>query len=402
MERERIGVMGGSFNPIHERHLEMALNAKKEWKLDRLIFLPSGNPPHKREGLAPAEQRYEATRLSICDVPGAEASRMEIDRDGVIYSVDTLTLMKKRYENAQIYYIIGEDVMLDLPNWRKPDKVFGLCQFIVCCRSTQTPKKHPVYKELTKRGAKLHFLSLPPRELSSTLLRERLARGESPAEIRPQALEYIRLMGLYGTKPCVSQGAQLYSKLKKALSDKRLLHSLLVAYTARRLALLHGLDAEQAELAGLLHDCAKCLPLAQQQAVAREHRLLLDKQALQSESILHGYAGAVLAETVYGVDDPNVLAAIRCHTTGRVGMLPLDMAVYLADKIEPSRRSYEALEEIRLLAESDLLAATIRSLESTLEFVEERGGTAHPATRGTLEWLERLRREKEKKENALS
>ena len=110
-----------------------------------------------------------------------------------------------------------------------------------------------------------------------------------------------------------------------------------------------------------------------------------------SEVLIEGLIAA-------GVKDLSVLAAIRCHTTGKVGMLPLDMAVYLADKIEPSRRSYPALEEVRALAENDLLAATIRSLRSTLDYVVQRGGTVHPATRRTLEWLERMQREKEKKE----
>lgn len=398
MERERIGIMGGSFNPIHERHVEMAQCAMKEYKLDRVIFLPTGNPPHKHEELADVAHRYEMTRLAIFGLPGMEPSRMELEREGTIYTVDTLTLMKKRMGDAQLFYMIGEDTMVDLPNWRKPDKVFSLCQFIVCCRSTEEPKRHPVYEELLQRGAKLRFLSLPPRDVSSTAIRKALAAGEEPVGLSPQVMEYIRVMGLYGVPPCPQGAAQMYSRLRKALTDKRLVHSLLVAWTARQLAEKHGLNPEQAELAGLLHDCAKCLPLSQQQAIAREHRLLLDKETLQSESILHGYAGAALAESEYGVKDVSVLAAIRCHTTGKVGMLPLDMAVYLADKIEPSRRSYPALEEVRTLAETDLLAATIRSLRSTLDYVAQRGGTAHPTTRRALEWLERMQREKEKKE----
>ena len=251
---------------------------------------------------------------------------------------------------------------------------------------------------MLQRGAKLRFLSLPPRDVSSTAIRKALAAGEEPVGLSPQVMEYIRVMGLYGVPPCPQGAAQMYSRLRKALTDKRLVHSLLVAWTARQLAEKHGLNPEQAELAGLLNDCAKCLPLSQQQSIAREHRLLLDKETLQSESILHGYAGAALAESEYGVKDVSVLAAIRCHTTGKVGMLPLDMAVYLADKIEPSRRSYPALEEVRTMAETDLLAATIRSLRSTLDYVAQRGGTTHPATRRALEWLERMQREKEKKE----
>ena len=87
--------------------------------------------------------------------------------------------------------MIGEDTMVDLPNWRKPDKVFSLCQFIVCCRSTEEPKRHPVYEELLQRGAKLRFLSLPPRDVSSTAIRKALAAGDEPVGLSPQVMEYI-------------------------------------------------------------------------------------------------------------------------------------------------------------------------------------------------------------------
>ena len=80
--KERIGIMGGSFNPIHDRHIEIAACAKREQKLDRVIFLPAGNPPHKHDGLADAEYRYEMTRLAVSGIPGFTASRMEIDREG--------------------------------------------------------------------------------------------------------------------------------------------------------------------------------------------------------------------------------------------------------------------------------------------------------------------------------
>ena len=98
----------------------------------------------------------------------------------------------------------------------------------------------------------------------------------------------------------------------------------------------------------------------------------------------------MVAEREFGVRDPNVLSAIRCHTTGKVGMLPLDMIVYLADKIEPSRRSYPALEKVRELAQSDLVAAMRYSLESTLAYVRTQKTTPHPTTQRVADWLERL------------
>lgn len=390
MPKERIGIMGGSFNPIHERHLEMAASAKREHKLERILFLPTGNPPHKHEGLEDAEDRFEMTRLAVQGIPGFTASRMEVDREGVIYTVDTLMKLQKQMPDTAFDYIIGEDTLLDLPNWRKPDKVFTLCRFLVCCRTSDDVSRLPIVKELEARGASFVFMSLPPSEISSTNARKKLQMGQTPEELPPQVMEYIRLMGLYGQKPSPAGAAAFYPQLKKSLSDKRLTHSLLVAQTARKLARLHGMDEDQAAMAGLLHDCAKCMPLPAMQAVARENRLLLDKETLQSGNLLHGPVGAVIAQKEYGVTDPNILSAIRCHTTGKVGMLPLDMIVYLSDKIEPSRRSYPVLEEVRRLAQTDLAQAMCYSLESTIAYVKSQHTTPHPLTQQVADWLKRI------------
>lgn len=118
--------------------------------------------------------------------------------------------------------------------------------------------------------------------------------------------------------------------------------------------------------------------------------MLLDRETLQSGNLLHGPAGAVLAQDAFGVTDPNVLSAIRYHTTGKVGMLPLDLIVYLADKIEPSRRPYPALEEARRLAQTDLAAAVRHLMESSMAYVRAQGAEPHPVTLKAAEWLKRL------------
>lgn len=390
MPKEKIGLMGGSFNPIHERHLEMAACALKEAGLDRVLFLPTGNPPHKKTGLEDAEHRYEMTRLAVSGISGFEPCRVELERKGTIYTVDTLAILKKQYPNAELYYIIGEDTFFDLPNWRKPDKVFELTRFLVCRRDTHEPEDDPRCTKMRKMGCKYAFLSLPPRDVSSTAVRAELKEGGDPDELKPQVIEYIRLMGLYGRTPSPACGEAAYLRLKKNLSDRRLMHSLLVSWTARRLARAHGIDEDTAATAALLHDCAKCMPLSGMQQIAREHRLLIDKITIQNGNLLHGPVGAVVAERDYGVTDPNVLAAIRCHTTGKVGMLPLDMIVFLSDKIEPSRRSYPALEEVRRLALESLPAAMSHSLRSTLDYVKSQKGVPHPATQQVADWLDRL------------
>ena len=384
--------MGGSFNPIHERHLEIAACALEEAKLNRVVFLPTGNPPHKHAGLESAEHRYEMTRLATLREPRFSVSRIEIDRAGVIYTADTLQLLRKQLPDAEFFYIIGEDTLVDLPNWHTPDKVFALCRFLVCSRETQNAAAQPIFKTLEERGARLTFLSLPPLDVSATAVREKLIRGETPAELAPQVMEYIRVMGLYGVPASPVGVSGMYARLRDALSDKRLIHSLLVTSTCRELARAHALDEEVCAMAGLLHDCAKCMPLQTLQRLAREHRLLLDKETLQNENLLHGPVGAVIAETVYGVSDPNVLAAIRCHTTGKVGMLPTDMVLFLADKIEPSRRSYPALETVRRLARTDLVGAMLASLRSTQAYVTNQKAPLHPTTQRVITWLERLQR----------
>ncbi|NLI20954.1 MAG: nicotinate (nicotinamide) nucleotide adenylyltransferase [Clostridiales bacterium] len=390
MAKERIGLMGGAFNPIHERHLAIAACALAEARLSRIIFLPTGNPPHKREGLADAEHRFEMTRLATLGEPRFAVSRIELDRTGVIYTVDTLQLLRQQLPDADFFYIIGEDTLLDLPHWRTPDRVFELCAFLVCRRSTWDASDHPTVEELVARGAKLQYLSLPPLDVSATDIRKRLAAGETPPEVPPQVMEYIRIMGLYGVPARPEGAAEMYPRLRLALSDRRLLHSLLVAATARDLARIHGQDQDACELAGLMHDCAKCMPLQTLQRIARDRRLLLDKETLANENLLHGPVGAEIAENEYGVCSPNILSAIRCHTTGRVGMLPTDMILFLADKIEPSRRSYPGLEEVRALAGQSLVEATLRSMRSTRQYVSRQKAPLHPMTQRVITWLERL------------
>ena len=390
MPKERIGIMGGSFNPIHERHMELACSALAEYRLNRVLFIPTGNPPHKHDGLAPAEDRYEMTRLAVSGKPGFGASRVELDRKGVIYTVDTLTRLSRQTPGADWFYIIGQDTLLDLPNWHRPDRVFELCEFLVARRSPPSENEAEAVERLKRRGAKMSFLSLPPADVSATDIRRELALGVESSALCPQVLSYIRLMGLYGVASCLDGARGMYQRLRQNLSERRLLHSLLVMHTAMDLARRHGVPPRPAAPAALLHDRAKCVPLSAQQRLAREHRLLIDKETLQSENLLHGPVGAVVAERDYGVTDPLVLSAIRCHTTGKVGMLPLDMIVYLADKIEPSRRSYPALEVVRSLAATDLVAAMRASLESTVSYVRKQSAAVHPNTLCALEWIRRL------------
>ncbi len=179
-------------------------------------------------------------------------------------------------------------------------------------------------------------------------------------------------------------------QLSAALTPGRLAHSLSVADYARHLAGVHGLSQRQAEEAGLLHDCAKCMPLRDMRFIAEQHSLTQDPEILASGALLHSLVGAWVARNEYGMADPEVLDAIAYHNTGYPGMSRLAMCVCLADSIEPTRESYPLLDQIRGFSEVSLEGALLLSLESTAEHVRSRGKFLHPRTRDTIAWLRTL------------
>lgn len=171
------------------------------------------------------------------------------------------------------------------------------------------------------------------------------------------------------------------------MTRKRFSHTLAVAYTARQLARLHSVDMDKAELAAVLHDCAKCLPLKEMRRICEENHLTDDPAVLESGALMHSIAGAHLARTEYGITDPEILNAIARHTTGCPGMTDLDMVVYLSDKIEPTRESYPTLDKVRLLAHVSLTRAMLCSMEGTTAHVAKGGKPVHPQTAATIAWL---------------
>lgn len=179
-------------------------------------------------------------------------------------------------------------------------------------------------------------------------------------------------------------------QLSATLKPGRFEHSLSVARTSVYLAAIHSLDTLRAEQAGLLHDCAKSLPLDKMRQIAVEHSLTDDEEILSNRGLLHSIVGAWIAENNYGMTDPQVLDAIRYHTTGCPGMSRLSMCVCLADSIEPLRESYPLLDQVRALAEQSLERALLLSLEGTAAYVTSHSWFLHPQTQETIRWLKSL------------
>ena len=182
-----------------------------------------------------------------------------------------------------------------------------------------------------------------------------------------------------------SEPADVYAR--ERLSAKRYGHTVRVAMTAEDLARLHGLDPARARLAALLHDAARELSAGEFLGLAADLGVPIGEPERESPKLLHGPVAAELARRELSIKDDEVLDAVREHTTGRPGMGPLALALFVADKIEPAR-DYPSVGKLRRLAGEDLRAAAAESLRRTIVHNEERGRPTHPASTETLAWLE--------------
>lgn len=172
---------------------------------------------------------------------------------------------------------------------------------------------------------------------------------------------------------------QMTEQLKNSLDKKRFIHSIGVCETAVKLAKKYGADEEKAYIAGLLHDCAKGMKIPEQLEKCSEYGIELDRESLMCPPVIHAPIGAEIAKREYGIDDEEVLNAIRRHTVGGIGMTLLDKIIYTADMIEPSR-DFEGVERLREIAESDMETAFFESVKQSLIFNITENKLIHPNT----------------------
>lgn len=372
MKRNKIGIFGGTFHPVHNGHLALARHAAEALGIDRVLFVIDRIPPHKTlaEG-ADDSERLEILRLATADEPGFEVETMELEREGKSYSVDTLRELKQRYPDSELYFFMGSDMLNSFTTWRSPDEIAKLATLVCTVRGGQSGGEEQTAADLRQRYGANVILLEEVSSLSSTIVRERI-RDALPITgmIPDNAAHYIYLHGCYQPAGIRSY----YERLTKELKPQRMEHTAYVLETAIALADRFGADAKKARTAALLHDCAKYLP----------DDILLSYADTEPPmiQILHAPAGADYARTAYGVEDPEILRAIRLHTTGDAGMTLLDKIIYLADMIEPSR-SYDGVDQIRNASSLDemMRLALLRSIW----YIKEKGNAIHPATLRALQ-----------------
>jgi nicotinate-nucleotide adenylyltransferase len=193
----RIGVMGGTFDPIHLGHLVAAEEARWQFDLDRVVFVPAGQPWQKPVGVTPAEDRYQMTVLATASNPAFTVSRLEIDHPGPTYTVDTLRRLRaEQADGTCLYFIIGADAVLQLLTWKEPDQVLAKAEFIAATRPGYDLDR--LVSQVLGAAGRVHRMEIPALAISASDIRGRVARGAPIRYLVPDSVaRYIHEHGLY-------------------------------------------------------------------------------------------------------------------------------------------------------------------------------------------------------------
>ena len=410
----KIGIMGGTFDPIHIGHLILGEGAYRQFGLSEVWFMPAGNPPHKqnRAGRATDEQRVEMIRRAIAGNPHFALCLEEMNADGFTYSYRTLEALNLRYPDTEFYFILGADSLFDFHKWREPDRICRACRIVVATRNQVSDEK--LDEAIAKNEERFHgeFLKLdtPNLDISSGNIRDRIRDGQTIRYYLPDSvIAYIFENGIYGYTPAtdapgepethrqedtgMSQTPKLWSidkKLRKELDENRYHHTLGVMFTAASLAMVWGVPLEQAQLAGLLHDCAKCIPNEKKISMCRKHKVPLTAFEVEHPFLIHAKLGAYLAGKKYGIADREVLSAIAWHTTGKSEMTKLEMIIYIADYIEPQRDKAPRLDVIRRLAFEDLEECMYQILKDSMTYLSANPENLDRTTEAAYKYYRKL------------
>ena len=391
----KIGILGGSFNPIHNGHLDMARSARNALGLDRVLLMVDRIPPHKELARgADSQQRFRMVQLACEGEKGFEASDWELHQEGASYTALTLIHLAETHPGDELYFIMGSDMLRSLSSWYHPEIVCEKARLVCICRAGQDGgEAEAAAKMKSLYGANVTLLP-PVRELSSTEVRSRLCDGLPISGLVPSSVEwYIYEQALYASEQLI----KLTAAMQEVLKPRRFRHVIGVEITAVQLAENLGADGIKARLAALLHDCAKHLPIQEQAELARRDGSDLDPDIYGQ--ILHAPAGVTLARKKYGITDEEILKAVRFHTTGSEDMSLLDEIIWAADLIEPGR-DYPAVDKHRklLLTTRDRISfekALILVFTDNICYIQNSGQALHPAALRAKESLIRKINEKE-------
>ena len=436
----KIAVFGGSFNPLHNGHAMLADTVIKDLGYDKVLFVPTCIPPHKRVNAdVSPEKRLEMLEL-FCRTNGYghfEVEPCEIERGGVSYTVDTIEYLNKKYSNVlegKLAFIMGDEVAAEFDKWKNPEKISELADLIITHRIKDDSASYPDaevmanvqntpigdYKgdfnvRFDEKSFKYPctFLKESVLPVSSSDIRKRIIEGRSIKYLVPSEIyRFIMENNLYmqfdnvQSDNAQSDKAEKYSGCKKLnyeakieeiraytkahVKKSRYEHSERVAQMCSLLCGHYGLNIEEGYLAGIAHDMCKDMEDDEVTKVAAKDGLPIYDIEKNKPSLLHGRAAAILMKEKFGITDKNILEAVAFHTSGKVDMCDLTKCLFLADKIEPGRpQSTEEYRNRYLTRSLDEMTALV--ILENYEYVSvKKGYVLYPETLKLVEYYKRF------------
>jgi nicotinate-nucleotide adenylyltransferase len=333
-----LAIMGGTFDPIHNGHLLVAQEVFSNLKVEKIIFMPTGVSKHKKTSIATKEHRYMMTLLATNSNSNFYVSSMETERMGNTYTADTLNDIKKICNsNTKIYFVVGADTLQNMTTWKSPRDVFSNCEIVVVNRASNNIKNLSLQIQTLKEtySCLIHYIEMPSFEISSTEIRERVQCDKSIKYLLPEVVEqYIYKNRLYSYPYKIEYIA---SKVKNKLSKRRYCHTEGVVKEAIKLAKCHGVEADKAHIAAILHDYAKELSTKDMLELCDKYSIRLSEFCNNNVNLMHGAIASELCKMEFGIVDDDIINAIKNHTIGHANMSLLEKIIFVADIVEPSR-----------------------------------------------------------------
>ncbi|MDR2654569.1 MAG: nicotinate (nicotinamide) nucleotide adenylyltransferase [Oscillospiraceae bacterium] len=331
----RLGIFGGTFNPIHKGHLRLAENFKNLLSLDKILLIPANIPPHKQApDLAEGVDRLNMCLLAARDYPFIEVSDMELRREGASYTIDTLEALRRIYPDGEFFLILGGDMFLGFDAWHRFEEIIKNAAVCAAARRDKDCGELAAQRrKLEALGANIIISEAKAFEISSTEIRNAFRARNSgffsiylPGNVK----KYCECLYLYsGTEAAdVLEYKQAIAEMEK---PGRVYHSLCVAKEAARLAIIYGANPAKAYRAGILHDILKNVPADKILQLPGASDIIHKDMRELFPMIWHSFAGAEYVRRRFNIGDEDIINAIRYHTTGRGGMSLLEKTLFIAD-----------------------------------------------------------------------
>lgn len=341
----KIGILGGTFDPVHSGHIALAKSALRELHLQQLYFVPAKKSPFKvHPPVAAEKKRVAMLRNALRQLPSAKISLVELHRPAPSYTISTIRTFAQRFAKDQLFLVMGSDTLAHFHRWKKWREILGFCKLAVAERDG-----FPIHQTVAWQNAagKIVSLKTPMPKLSSTHLR-----------LEQKILVY----------------------LKNSLPHARVQHVLNVMQLTEKLSQKHGTPTEKAKLAASLHDLARCWSDKKLIRYVHRHRLKIPGKewSIQHQPLLlHSYVSANLARTRFCIRDREILSAIEKHTLGDFTMTPLDKVLFLAD-LTSKERNFSGVQKLRKLAFASLDRAFLEGLRFKMEYLVRSKSLIHP------------------------